>query len=64
MWPTIIAIGIIVVVIAAYILSYAVNRNTDVPEGCEDLSDGSCETCTTGTCSMNPKLKDEVKNAK
>ncbi|MBN2540256.1 MAG: hypothetical protein JXB08_01895 [Bacilli bacterium] len=45
---TLIAIGIIVLVVVIYILSYALNEKTAKPEECEDLE---CTSCKAADCS-------------
>ena len=49
-------VGVLVIfgVIALYIVSYILNKNTDVPEGIEPLD--KCSTCGTGgSCSLDKK---------
>lgn len=43
----VIAVGIIVVLITVYMLSYLLNEKTEKPEGCEDIS---CSGCKVDNC--------------
>lgn len=43
-----IAVGIIVVIVIIYVVTYVLNENTDRPEGCEDLE---CNGCNAKDCS-------------
>jgi len=53
----IIGIGIIAVIIIVYVLSYALNEKTPVPEGCEELQESvACSSCTNGGCSIKKKV--------
>lgn len=52
-----IAIGLLVLVVVAYVLSYAWNQNTEIPEGCKDLTDFSgCGGCVNSNCSIKKKV--------
>lgn len=54
----IIAVVLISLVVVIYVISYAVNEKTSVPEGCEDLTDlSSCSTCTQGGCSIKKTIE-------
>lgn len=46
---TIIAIGIVVLIILVYILTYAINSQTKRPENCDDLE---CNSCKASNCSQ------------
>ena len=49
----IIAIAIIALVIIIYVITYALNAKTPVPEGCEELArSAACSTCTNGGCTV------------
>ena len=48
MWPYVIAIGVIVLIIVLYVVSYNLNEKTEKPENCEDIS---CGSCASGSCS-------------
>lgn len=41
-----------------YTLTYVLNRNTPVPEGCEDLTQ-SCNGCSISSCALHPAQKPE-----
>ncbi|MFA7561590.1 MAG: hypothetical protein WCY80_05755 [Candidatus Izemoplasmatales bacterium] len=43
----VIAVGIIVVLITVYMLTYLLNEKTEKPEGCEDIS---CSGCKVDNC--------------
>jgi hypothetical protein len=65
---TFLAIGIIVVLFAAYMTLYILNKKTPVPEGCEHLqiSDENCSSCTNSECSIKKgldfeKINEEIK---
>ncbi len=49
----IIPIGIIVIVVIFYVLTYAINEKTAIPDECQDLVDDiNCTACSVGHCSM------------
>ncbi len=51
MWKYIIAIGIIVVLVALYIIIYSLNQKAEIPEECKNLEDfSSCQTCANKNC--------------
>ena len=61
----IIAIAIIVLVVVLYIVSYAINEKTAIPEECRDLVDQmGCSSCTNGGCSIKKKLPVEENHVK
>lgn len=61
MWPLILGIGVIILLIAIFFISYVINKKTPVPPECKDISDSlKCESCTEITCALN-KIHDEVK---
>jgi hypothetical protein len=41
-----------------YALTYVLNRNTPIPEGCEDLTQ-SCHGCSISSCELHPAQKPE-----
>lgn len=41
-----------------YALTYLLNRNTPVPEGCEDLA-ASCHGCSISSCELHPEQRPE-----
>lgn len=53
-----IAIGVIVLLIAIFIISYLVNKKTPVPKGCEELkvTEEGCMACHNSDCSVRQKL--------
>lgn len=53
-----IGVGVIVLLVIGYILAYALNEKTAVPEGCENLLESAaCGTCSNHGCSIKPKLE-------
>lgn len=48
MWPYVIAIGVILLVVGLYVLTYKWNEDTEKPEGCEELE---CTSCKAQNCS-------------
>jgi len=42
-----IAIGIVVLIVVIYVVSFMMNEKTEKPEGCEDLS---CSGCKVDNC--------------
>ena len=66
---TILAIGVVLVLFAAYMILYIMNKKTPVPKGCEHLqiSDENCGSCTNTECSIKngldlKKINEEIKN--
>ncbi|MBN2504622.1 MAG: hypothetical protein JXB20_04690 [Bacilli bacterium] len=54
----VIGVVLIVLVIGIYVITYVINEKTDVPEGCEDLTDFSaCHGCTNSSCGIKQKLE-------
>lgn len=63
MKETIIGIAVVVGVIALYIITYVLNKNTDVPEGTRDLPN-ACGACSAPNCSISSKnINETVKTA-
>lgn len=47
----IIAISVIVLLIAAFFITYVLNKRTPVPKGCETLMENEhCASCNNTTC--------------
>ena len=57
---TIVGVGVILILIGAYIGSYLLNKRTPKPKGCENLTE-DCEGCSITTCSNNKTNKEENK---
>lgn len=64
----VLAILVIVLVIAIFIVSYVLNKKTPIPEGCEDLviDDENCMKCNNVDCSIRQninfkKIEEEIK---
>lgn len=55
------AIIIIVLLVAVFIVSYVLNKRTPIPEGCEDLkiSDEFCLNCSNTDCKIYERLNIE-----
>ncbi|HOP57169.1 MAG TPA: hypothetical protein PLH02_01965 [Bacillota bacterium] len=65
MWKYIIAIGIVVLLVAIYIISYVLNQKTEIPEECRNLEDFSaCSTCTNQSCTILKKGIPELNDRK
>ena len=47
-WKLILGIGLLVVIIVIYIVTYAINEKVKKPEGCEDIE---CNSCNAKNCS-------------
>lgn len=67
----IIAIIIIAVLAATFIISFVINRKTPVPEGCENLkiTEEGCANCQIEECAVKVKLdikkiEEEIKEDK
>jgi hypothetical protein len=67
----IIAIIIIAVLAATFIISFVINRRTPVPEGCENLkiTEEGCANCQIEECAVKVKLdikkiEEEIKEDK
>ena len=65
----ILAIGVLVLLFALYMLLHIMNKKTPVPKGCEHLhiSYDNCGSCTNINCSFKDglyleKIKEEIKN--
>ena len=65
------AIGIIVLVVAIFFVSYFLNKKTPVPKGCENLrvSEENCMACGNTECKIKKgidleKIKEEIKEDK
>ena len=52
------AIGIVVVLIGIYVLGLTLNKNTPVPEGCENLKP-ECDSCRIQTCIVRNQKKNK-----
>ncbi len=48
MWGTVIAIGVVIVVVGLYLWSYSLNEKTEKPEGCVEIE---CHSCHDQSCS-------------
>ncbi|MDD3478587.1 MAG: hypothetical protein PHP32_06895 [Candidatus Izemoplasmatales bacterium] len=61
--PYLIAGVVTVLVVVLFVVSYRVNEQTKVPEGCEDLTDMSgCATCSNGSCSIKRTITVDEKH--
>lgn len=63
-----IAIGVVVLLILIFFVTYFLNKKTPVPKGCENikLSEEGCLACNNTDCSIRQKidlkkLEDEIK---
>ncbi len=63
-----IAIGVVVLLIAVFFVTYFLNKKTPVPKGCENikLSEEGCLACHNTDCGIRQKmdlkkLEDEIK---
>lgn len=57
----IIAIGVIILLVALFFISYVLNKKTPIPEECKNLIDEEkCVGCQNITCSH---YKEEIKEA-
>jgi hypothetical protein len=54
-----IGIGIITILVTAFIVSYQWNKKTPVPAGCENLSP-DCEGCGMTSCTLHKPSADKV----
>jgi len=54
----IIAIAIIAILVATFIISFVINRKTPVPEGCENIkiTEEGCANCQIEECAVKVKL--------
>lgn len=52
------AIGIVIVLIGIYVLGLTLNKNTPVPEGCENLKP-ECDSCGIQTCIVRNQNKNK-----
>ncbi len=66
-----IAIGVVVVLLAIFFISYVANKKTPLPEGCENIKidEENCLACHNVDCSIKrgfdlKKLKEELKEDK
>ena len=52
------AIGIIVLLIVVFFITYLLNKKTTLPKGCEDLkiSEESCSKCNNTMCDFKNKI--------
>lgn len=52
------AIAIIVLLVAVFIVSYVLNKRTPIPEGCEhiNISEEFCLQCGNTSCSIREKF--------
>ena len=65
---TILAIGVVLLLFALYMILYMMNKKTPVPEVCEHLqiSDENCSSCKNTECSIKngldiEKINEEIK---
>ena len=58
MWEKFLAIGIIILLIAIFFISYLLNKKTPVPKGCENIriNDENCSVCKNTSCSIKQKI--------
>ena len=56
MWP---GIAILAVIIAIYIGSYVLNKNTDAPEGLGRIDAVKCGACSNYGCAIKQKVAEE-----
>lgn len=58
MLEKILAIGVVILVIAIFFVTYLLNKKTPVPEGCENLqiNDENCLSCGNDSCHIKAKL--------
>lgn len=52
------AIGVVVLLVVIFFVTYILNKKTPKPEGCEDIliSDENCGACNNTACSIKTKL--------
>lgn len=52
------AIGVIVILVLVFFVTYFLNKKTPLPKGCEDLRIGKegCSSCKNFDCSLRRKL--------
>jgi multisubunit Na+/H+ antiporter MnhG subunit len=55
MTGSILSILLLAGIIVIYVGSYALNANTDVPQGVEKID--KCSTCGSGSCSLSSKTQ-------
>jgi hypothetical protein len=61
------AVGILVVLLAIFIISFVLYRKTPVPKGCEEFekpSEAKCHGCNQTECHFNLYYNDPVEKAK
>ena len=65
---TILAIVFVILLVIIFIVTYILNKNTSVPEGCENIkiSDENCSACGNLDCSIKKgidlkKIEEELK---
>ncbi len=66
-----IAIGLVIVLVAIFFLTYVLNKRTPVPKGCENIkiSDENCMSCGNIDCHIKQgldlkKIEEELKEDK
>lgn len=60
-----IGIGLLVALIALYVLSQYFNQKTEIPEGCQDLTDFShCPGCANRHCGIKTSIEKEDRHVK
>lgn len=66
-----IAIGLVIVLVAIFFLTYVLNKRTPVPKGCENIkiNDENCMSCGNMDCHIKQgldlkKIEEELKEDK
>lgn len=66
-----IAIGLVIVLIAVFFITYVLNKRTPVPKGCENIkiSEEGCMSCLNTECHIKQgldiqKIEEELKEDK
>jgi hypothetical protein len=54
-----VGIGVMTLLVVAFIISYKLNKKTPVPKGCEDLT-SDCDGCAISSCTLHVQSKDKV----
>lgn len=65
---TLLAIGVVALLIAVFFITYVLNKRTPLPKGCEDIkiSDDNCLQCGNMDCHIKQgidlkKIEEEIK---